>query len=138
MKKIVWPGLIAGMVMLVLGLLLGPVFNALFPATSLEYQNSEVFRPWNDPLMTLYFIYPFLLGIALAFIWEKTRKLWPGKNLNEKALNFSAIYWILTNIPGMWITYSSFRVSFVMVVSWSLSSLIEVIGASLVLSRMNK
>ncbi|MCL5798351.1 MAG: hypothetical protein M1366_06165 [Patescibacteria group bacterium] len=86
--------------------------------------------------MSLYFVYPFILGVVLSFVWSKTKNLFQGKSVAGKAANFGFTFWFLTSIPGMWITYSSFPVSFLMIASWSFSSLVQVLVGGLVISRM--
>lgn len=61
MKKIVWPGIIAGVIMLITGMGLSYLLHAIFPSLIVEYNNTSVFRPWTDPLMSIYFVHPFVL-----------------------------------------------------------------------------
>lgn len=138
MKKIIFPGIIAGVVMIILSMGYNSISNSLFPSLAREYANPALFRPVSDPLMSLFFLYPFLLGLILAFVWDKTKKLFSGRDLNEKAIRFGLIYWLLTNFTGMLISYSTFPVSLLMVISWSISSLVVILGGSLVIARMSK
>ena len=75
MKKVVISGLVTGIVMLIVGLGMGPISNYLFPKVITEYQNPQLFRAWTDPIMSLYFLHPFLVGFILAWIWNKTKPL---------------------------------------------------------------
>ena len=138
MKKIVVSGLVVGTVNLILGMLLSQVYNFIFPLLSVEYTNSGLFRPWSDPLMSLFFLYPFILGFVLAWVWQVVKKLISGKTLFEKACKFALVYWVIAGLPGMFITYSTFQVSFTMVLTWSLSGLLEAIVAGWILAKMLK
>lgn len=137
MKKVLLPGLIAGLVMFIVAMALGQVFNAIFPNLAAEYQNTNLFRPWEDPLMSLYFLHPFVLGIALAWVWDKVKGLLKG-SLWQRGSHFALIYWLAATIPGMLISYSSFPLSKAMVFSWAISSLAQVIAAGFVFAKMNK
>ena len=136
-QKIVTTGLLAGVVMLVVSLVLTPLYNFVFPSLAQEYTNTGLFRPWSDPLMSLYYAYPFLLGLVLAWIWNKTKKVIEGKTEFEKAKNFGLSYWLVAGLPGMLITYSSFQVSLTMVLVWSISGLVDAIIAGWVFAKRN-
>jgi hypothetical protein len=123
--------------MLIAGIAAGRLFNSLFPSLILEYGNFRLFRPWSDPLMLLYFIAPLLLGFILSFVWNKSKHLFKEKKLLKRGFNFGIIYWIIT-IPGMVITYSSFKISLLMAVSWSASIFIQAVCAGIILAKMNK
>ena len=138
MKKIVVSGLVAGVADLIIGtLLLSKIFEIIFPGLSAEYETSGLFRPWSDPLMSLVFIYPFVLGLIIAFVWDKTKKLVSGKDYIEKGLRFGCIYWLITGIPGMLMSYSSFPVSFTMILSWSLTGLVDAVLAGVISAKLN-
>lgn len=136
MKKVVVPGIVAGAFMLAVGMAFGWLLNMVFPSVAVEYSNVALFRPWSDPLMSLYFAAPFILGIVLALIWNKTKVLIQGPT-GRRGMHFGFFYWLLT-ISGMVITYSSFQISLVMAVSWSVSILVQAICAGIVLARLNE
>ena len=136
-KSMVVNGFIAGFSLLVVSLVLTPLLNFVFPGLQTEYMNEGLFRSWTDPLMSLYFAYPFLLGLVLAWIWQRTKKVIEGKSDFEKAKNFGLSYWLVAGLPGMFITYSSFQVSFAMVLTWSISGLAEAIVAGWVFAKRN-
>ncbi len=138
MKKIVLSSSVAGIVMVVSSMIVGQVLSSLFPVLAKEYNNPSLFRPWSDPLMSLFFLYPFILAIILSIVWEKTNKLFSGNTPTEKAFKFALTYWVLTNITGMLISYSTFPVSFLMIASWSISSLTTVMAGVFVIVRMSK
>lgn len=131
MKKIIVPGFLAGAAMLAASLVLNPVFAAILPELQMEYQNPALFRPWSDPLMSLIFVHPFVVGVILAWVWDKTKKI------VKTGVMFGIIYWIVA-LPGMLISYSSFLVSLIMVLSWSLSGLLQALTAGIILAKINK
>ncbi len=135
MKKVVLPGLLVGLVMLAVSVVVGQLFHLLFPLLASEYMTS-LFRPWTDPIMSLFFVVPFLLGLALAFIWLKVRRLFKG-SIWQKGSTFGFMYWLVT-IPGMVMTYASFPVSLLMVLSWTITILLQALCAGWVLAKVVK
>ncbi len=138
MNKILVQGLITGVAMLLVSLVFSFSAGFIFPSLTAEYVNEAIFRPWSDPLMQMFFAYPFVLGIILAFVWDKVKNSVAGKTITSRGLNFGLIYFMATTMPGMFITYSSFQVSLVLVMSWTLSGFIEAVVAGWVLAKLNK
>lgn len=136
MKKIL-TGLLAGAIMLGIGMLIGQVFQYFVPELKNEYQNPNLFRPWSDPLMSLYFVVPFITGLILVFIWEMTKGIIKGNSMIEKGFNFGIIYWVI-GIPGMIMSYSSFPLTFILVSSWTITALFQALVSGLLFSKMLK
>jgi len=134
-KGIVASGLLAGVAVLVAGFVFTPLFDLVFPGVASEYNNIGLFRPWDDPVMNLYFLYPFVLGTVLAWVWKKTEKLFESKNDLGRVKKFALSYWVVAGLPGMFITYASFQVSFSMILAWSLSGLIDAFVAGWVFMK---
>lgn len=118
MKNFVVSGIVAGIVTLVVGMGLNWVLSAIFPSVMLEYQNPAIFRPWSDPLMWLFFLNFFVVGIVLAWWWKKA-----GSSF-QTGTSFGFAYWLLT-IPGMLVSYSSFQISLLMVLTWTVMGLVN-------------
>lgn len=136
--QILIKGLLAGAVILVVGMLLSPAFQALAPGLKAEYQNPDLFRPWSDPIMSLYFVHPFLLGIILAWIWNKVSAVVVAKSELQRGLIFGAAVWAMSSLPGMLITYASFPLSVMMVTNWCISGLVEMLCVGVFFSKTIK
>jgi hypothetical protein len=130
-------GLIAGLVMLIAGTVVGMVLSYAFPAMAAEYNNPALFRPWSDPLMSLYYAVPFATGLILAWLWINLKDKIKEKDPVKKGVFFGLVYWIIT-IPGMAMSYSSFPISLVMTLSWSISIMAQAICAGLIFSKLFK
>lgn len=137
MKKTFVAGILVGAAMLIVGVILGQVMNFTFPSLRTEYQNTSLFRPWSDPIMSIYYLEPFVLGVILVWLWKKYLALTGGESSLGKAVKFALAYWVVS-IPGMIMSLASFPVSFIMIVSWSLSIFIQSLVAGLVLYRLFK
>jgi uncharacterized membrane protein YeaQ/YmgE (transglycosylase-associated protein family) len=135
MKKIIWPGIVSGLVMIVAGVIVGYVCG-LIPVIKTDYEMS-FFRQMNDPLMWVFVAYPFVLGIFLAWFWDKVKGNFHG-SIAERGFSFGWAYFLIATIPGMIMTYSSFTISLWTVISWTVSGFITSVIGAMVLAKMNK
>ena len=136
MKKIFWTGLAAGIAMLIINALLTPLFGVVFPALQDAYMN-PVFRPWIDPVMMLFFLYPIVLGFPLAYVWVQTKGLFKSTPL-KNGFDFGLIYLFVVSIPVFFINFSTFNLPFSMIMSWVIMGVINGFVAGLVLAKLNK
>lgn len=132
MKKIIWPGLLLGLIMLVVNMVVSYLFM-LIPSVKADYASS-LMRSWQDPLMWLFFLYPFILGIIFAWLWNKVKGSFKEKS---RGCHFGWVLFFLATFPGMWITYTSFTLSFLTILSWTISGLISAKIAGFLLAKMN-
>ena len=128
-------GLIAGLANFVVGLILTFGLERLVPGVAAEYQKVALFRPFTDPLMMVYFAYPFILGMVSAYFWGIVGKNFSGSPA-KKAFDFAKLYFIIATIPGMFISYTTFQVSFAMILSWTITGFIEIFVAGFVFAKM--
>lgn len=138
MKKILLPGLAAGLVMLVVAMVFGMLLNMVFPSLAAEYETPNLFRPWSDPIMMLYFLHPFILGVLLAWAWDKVKTVLQEPLFWKRGAMFGIGFWAISSIPGMFMTYSSFYLSLGLVFSWLISGLLQAVFAGIVYAKMNK
>ena len=125
MKKVVKYGLIAGILMAVSGMLLSFLFGIIFPSINAVYQDTMIFRAMNDPLMSLFWLYPIVLGFVFSFIWDKTRKLFKQKKVCKKAMSFAWMYFLVAAVPAFLINVSSFNLPILMVLTWTFMSFVN-------------
>lgn len=127
-------GLFAGLAILVLGIIFNIAVEAIFPILAHEYQNAALMRPWTDPLMMIFFAYPFILGLVASYFWTLIGKNFTGSTL-EKAFGFAKTYFIIATIPGMFISYTTFHISFLMVASWTVLGFLEIFVAGFIFAK---
>lgn len=137
MKKLLLPGFLSAIAIFAASMLADFVFNAIFPDIKELYANQAIFRPWNDPLMYIYFCYPLLLGYILAWAWTWAKDTIPG-SLLSKTVKFALVYWLMASLPGMLMTYSSFQLPLVMIVCWTTTAFLQAFAAALVYAKMLK
>jgi hypothetical protein len=137
MKRVIISGLLAGIAMLAVGLAAGYGMMAVFPSLTAEYANTALFRPWDDPLMSLYFLHPFVLGLILAWVWSVVKGVIGGATPTARGVRFGLAYWVVV-IPGMFISYASFPLSLLMVISWTVGVLLQALAAGLIVAWVNR
>ena len=121
-------GLIAGVAILVVGFGLSWILQQIFPSLKNEFENTAIFRPWDDPLMMGFFLHPFILGVVLAYLWDKVKAKDP--------LEFAKLYFVIATIPGMFISLVSFQLSFLMIISWTGAGFLEALVAGYVFTKV--
>jgi hypothetical protein len=136
MKRVLLPGVVIGVLVLVAGMILSYVFMFV-PSVASDYSNTDIMRSWADPLMMLFLLYPFILGMILSWTWDRAKILFHGSR-NEKAMNFGLALFLIVTVPGMFITYTSLPYSFMTVFSWTVGGLVNALIAGFVLVKMNE
>lgn len=138
MNLILKRGLLAGLAILVVGFIFSWVIGSIFPGVMNEYDNLSIFRPWDDPLMTAYFAYPFILGTALSYLWQIIDKKIKGEDEVGRAMDFAKIYFFIATIPGMFISYTTFNLSLLMILLWTISGYIDAFIAGWIFAKIKK
>jgi len=102
-KNIALAGLVGGAVLFVL--LFG---TSLLMNTFVSYGISGFggMRAMNDPVMLLFFFYPFVVAFAQAFVFDLAKDSLKGTRV-RKGLMFSAMMFIIMTIPGLFVMYTS-------------------------------
>jgi len=141
MKKVLLSGLVAGIAMAVVGMVCNMLWQKLLPGLEVQYQ-APLFRPWSDPLMSLIFVVPVLSGFVMASAWKAVGgKLCfcehDVKDVTKNILGFVGFF-IVLSVLGMLMTYSCFPMSFLMLVTWCVSMVVEYLVGTWILAKMIK
>ena len=134
MKKILFSGLIAGIVLLILGVLALHITVWVFPGISMEYFNPAF--DIESMRITLYYLHPFVVSLALSWFWARFKSVLTGSFLT-RGIEFGLIYTLVATVPMMWLIYSSINVSLGMVFTWLILALVQGMVAGLVFEKMN-
>jgi hypothetical protein len=102
MKKFIISGLAAGAVILVLWNVVGMIFGML----GFNIANLPGLRSYGDPIMMLYFLYPFVFGFALAYLYPLVEGKLKG-DLVSKGFAFGMIMFTINAIPSAFLNFSS-------------------------------
>lgn len=136
MKKVILAGAIAGIAMLFVGAIVSFGLNYLFPFIKAEYADPSLFRPWSDPKMQLFVFSPFMTGLILSWFYSRYGQIAQTRSTVLKGLYLGLSYWLIT-IPGIFMEYTTFPVSFVISASWSLSVLLQGLCAGLIIAGIS-
>jgi len=134
MKKIIFPGLIVGVVLFIVSY--GGLWIAIqfFPQLFVEYNNplfgSDASRD------ALFYSHAFIISMALSAFWERFKGMFKGHFL-LRGIEFGGIYALVALLPVMWITFSSLDITFTMVASWFLYGLFQALVAGILFARLN-
>jgi hypothetical protein len=109
--------------------------NQIFPGLQAEYQNQYIFRKWDDPLMSIFWIVPFINAFVALYVWSICKRVLKGDTYVSRGFYFAFLYWLVT-IPGMVISYSSFQISEAMVISWTAGNLLQALFTGLIYARL--
>ncbi|MEP6750484.1 MAG: hypothetical protein ABJB86_22295 [Bacteroidota bacterium] len=134
MKKILFPGLVAGVVLFVISY--GGLFLAIkyFPSLFTEY-NNPLFNSGGSRDI-LFYLHAFVISLALSWFWERFKTVLKGHFI-LRGLEFGFVYGIIALIPVMWITFSSLDITLTMIITWFLYGLVQACIAGIVFAKMN-
>jgi hypothetical protein len=102
-KNIVLAGFSGGIVLLVSMFIFGEIANAISPY---DVAILGGMRAMNDPVMGLFFLYPFVLSFVAAILFDIIRDSLRGTTL-FKGLEFGLLFFILQTIPSMFVIFTS-------------------------------
>lgn len=134
MKKIIFPGLVAGVVLLILSILGLYLTIWLLPDLAMQYFQ-PTFNEQSSRIM-LYFLHPFIIAMALSWFWNRMKENLKGSFLT-RGVEFGIIYALIATFPAMWLVFSSITVSLMMVFTWFVFGLIQAVIVGLVCEKMN-
>ena len=133
-KTIVVSGIVAGIVILVLSMIISTATQALFNYNVLTLAGM---RSVNDPVSMLFFLYPFVVGLAVAILYDFTKKSFTGTTL-RKGIVLGLLGWIVYGIPSAFIVFSSMNYPTGFTVNSVIGSLVYMLGAGITITKLSK
>ncbi len=102
-KNIVIGGISAGFAILILMMVSGYLVNLVLPADISRYGGM---RAMNDPIMNLFYLYPFVVAFAAATVFDLVKGCLNGTQ-TRKGLMFGGILICIMTIPSLYVMYTS-------------------------------
>jgi hypothetical protein len=102
-KNIALSGCLAGIIILILMVIINVLVNAVIPTDMSRYGGM---RGSDDPVMILFFFYPFVVAFAAAILFDTVRNCLSGTP-PEKGLMFGALLLIIITIPSLYVMITS-------------------------------
>jgi hypothetical protein len=103
LKKITFGGIITGTILLVLMVVINMTMNIIIPVDLSSYGGM---RAMNDPVMLLFFFYPFVVAFAAAVVFDIVKVSLNGTQM-QKGLRFGCILLTIMTIPSLYVMYTS-------------------------------
>jgi len=102
-KNIALAGIIVGAILLVLMVAINMTMNAIVPMDISSYGGM---RAMDDPIILLFFFYPFVVAFAAAIVFDMVKDSLKGSQI-QKGLMFSLLLLIIMMFPGLYVMYTS-------------------------------
>jgi len=133
-KTIVVSGIVAGIVVLVVSMIVSTATQALFDYNVLTLVGM---RSVSDPVSMLFFLHPFVVGLAMAILYDFTKKNFTGTAM-RKGTVLGLLGWIVYGIPSAFIVFSSMDYPIGFTVNSVIGSLLYMLGAGITITRLSK
>jgi hypothetical protein len=133
-KKILISGIVAGIVVLVLSMIISSVTQTLFNYNLLSL---EGMRSVNDPVSVLFFLFPFVIALAMAMLFDFTRRSFTGTAM-RKGIMLGLLGWMVYGIPSAFIVFSSMGYPIGFTVNSVIGSLVYMLGAGITITALSK
>jgi hypothetical protein len=102
-KNIALGGIAAGFMLLILMMVSGYLVSLVIPTGIGQYGGM---RAMNDPIMNLFYLYPFVVAFAAAIVFDGVRECLKGDQI-QKGLMFGGLLLILMTVPSLYVMFTS-------------------------------
>jgi hypothetical protein len=133
-KRIVVSGLVAGVVVLAISMAISTVSQVLFDYNVMALPGM---RSVNDPVSILFFAFPFVIALAMAVLYDFTRKSFTGI-ATRKGMVLALLGWIVYGIPSSFIVFSSMNYPLGFTANSVIGSLVYMLGAGITITKLSK
>lgn len=133
-KTIVVSGIVAGIVILALSTIISTITQSVFDYNVLALAGM---RSVNDPVSILFFLFPFVVGVAMAILYDFTKKSFTG-TATRKGVVLGLLGWIVYGVPSAFIVFSSMDYPFGFTVNSVVGSLVYMLGAGITITKLSK
>ena len=103
-KNIVISAVAGGVVFLVVALLADYISVLISPYSIMDIGGM---RSMDDPVMALYFLYPFVFALTSAVVFDFVRDSIKGESTFHRGAMFGLFLFLLITIPEFFLLYSS-------------------------------
>ena len=92
-------------------------------------------RSIDDPICILYFVYPWVLGFSLSFVYPYFEKSLDGES-NTKGWKFGLLMWIVVGITSAFLVFSSMDYPIGFTVNSVVGSLLDTLIAGIIIANI--
>ena len=130
-KQILVGGIIAGIVIEVISLAFSWLTQSIWQYNVLELAGM---RAIDDPVAILFFVYPWVLGFALSYVYSHFGKTVEGDAI-AKGWKFGLLMWIVVSIPSAFLVFASMSYPVGFTVNSVIGSFIYILVAGIVIAK---
>ncbi len=102
-KSLIIPGFVGGFILLIVSFAADMATQLVAPYSIFQVPGM---RSISDPVMMLYFVYPFIFAFIAAILWQIIRGSLP-ENQKNAAWQFAGILFLVIIVPNIWVIYTS-------------------------------
>jgi hypothetical protein len=102
-RKIIVAGALGGLILLAVTIVSGAVAGAILPYNIFDIPGM---RPVTDPVAGIFFLYPFVLAITAAVLYDIIDPVLPGKVV-KKGIMYGLLLVLIVTIPNQIVIWSS-------------------------------
>ena len=126
MKKILIGGLLAGLVIVIMGMIFGAMSSEMYKLSPKLF-----WKPMGGDWFTKIMIFDVATGLVLALVFSLIKGSLPGEKL-VKGLSFGALMFIVGPMLGLTMTYLTMAIRTKLIAVWALSNLVNYILSGLI------
>jgi len=133
-KKFVVSGILGGIAYFVLWLIVSfGVRPLLWPYNPLSLGGM---RSINDPLMLLFFLYPFVAAFCMAAVYQKIEPVFKGSWM-QKGKKFGLLVWVVATIPSFFVVLTSMNYPIGFFIENVVGGLVYTIAAGMAIAKFS-
>ncbi len=134
MKKFIFSGLLASIIIFVVWFVAGFLIQQIFPYNVMELGGM---RKANDTVMLLFFLHPFVIGFAMALLYQYFGESIMGDYM-VKGRMFGLLTWLVSSLPSVFVVYTSMDYPIGFTVNQLVSSLIYMLLAGIAIAKLDE
>ncbi|HEC81166.1 MAG TPA: hypothetical protein ENI42_01900 [Thermoplasmatales archaeon] len=133
-KQVLVGGVVAGVIVEVVGLAFSWLTQVIGQYNMLELAGM---RGVDDPIAVLFFVYPWVLGFALSYVYSCFEKALEGDS-TAKGWKFGLLMWIVISVPSAFLVFVSMNYPFGFTVNSVISPLIYMPVAGVAVAKIHE
>lgn len=135
LKKFVVSGIVGGIAFYIIWLIVNFLLrSALWPYDILSLGGM---RSVNDPVMLLFFLYPFVFSFAMAAAYPMVASALKG-NFVAKGKAFGFLVWLLAGLPNAFLVFSSMNYPWGFFIEGFVGSFFYLLAAALAIAKFSE
>jgi uncharacterized membrane protein YagU involved in acid resistance len=132
MKKVIIGGLLAGVVILLMGMVFGAMSAEMYKLSPKVF-----WKPMGGDWFTKMVIFDFVTGLILAGVFSIVKGALPGVGL-MKGLSFGLIIWIVGPLLGLTMTYLTMAIRVKLIAVWTVNGLVNYLLSGLIFELLDE